>query len=279
MDRNDTDFLNFDDPGLKAAVGRVWGGERCPDAVRARVLAVASSVAGVPAPPRQDRDVRSPVITAMRPRFWQQPWAGYGLAAAATVLIGFGVAYRLDNTPFGRDRVGGLDGTAVTFASTVPPAIAQGLRDSHDRCIKYLSHSPSPDLTNETFSAIRERLERRLHFPVLAGSVEEALGRDGWQFKGAAVCKVGDVDAAHLVFARRDQAISVFSLPPSSCHRAGRETRECEDPNPDHPVAVFVWSDGVHCVVGSSADRSVSVDEVRSVLEHLRPSLPEPTGR
>lgn len=279
MDKTDSHLPNFDDSGLKAAVRRAWGEERCPDDVRARVLAAANASAGLAAPPRQGRDSLPAVIITTRPSFWQQPWLNYGLAAAATVLIGFGVAYRVDDSPFGRDRMGDLGGTAVTFASTVPPMIAQGLRDSHDRCIKYPSHSPSPELSNESFPAIRQRLEQRLRFPVLAGSIEHALGRDGWQFKGAAVCKVGDVDAAHLVFTRGDQAISVFSLPPSSCNHSGREAREYEDPNPDHPVAVFVWSDGVHCVVGSSVDRSVSVDEVRSVLEHLRPSLPQPRGR
>ena len=89
----------------------------------------------------------------------------------------------------------------------------------------------------------------------------------------------GDHDAAHLVFVRAGQAISIFSLPRSICNDTGGDPRECEDANPDHPVAVFVWSDGVHCVVGSSTDRSLSVDQVRSVLEHLRPTLPAPPPR
>lgn len=273
MEPTEANLSIFDDRGLKAAVRRAWGDERAPEALRAKVTSVALSASptGRSAPA---------VIGTIHPSWWQRSILRYGLAAAAMILLGFGIAYRLDDTPFGRDRTGGgLGGTEVSFASTVPGPIAQGLVDSHDRCSKYPNHNVYPEISRDDFAAMRQRLERHLGFPVLAGNVEEALGRNRWIFKGAAVCKVGDVDAAHLVFVRDGQAISIFSLPPSSCRRAGRATQECEDANPDHPVAVFVWSDGAHCVVGSSTDRSLSVDQVRSVLEHLRPTLPNPSAR
>jgi hypothetical protein len=261
MEPTEANLQSFDEPAFKSAVCRAWGDEQCPAALRERVM---SAVAAVPA--------------TVRPSFWQQPWLRYGLAAAAMMLIGFGIASRLDRS--GRDNLDlGVGGTEVTFASTVPQPIAQGLLESHDRCSKYPSHNGFPALTPDNFAAMRRKLEETLKFPVLAGNVEEALGRNGWKFKGAAICKVGDVDAAHLVFVRNDQAISIFSLPPDSCRHAGNKSHECEDANPDHPVAVFVWSDGVHCVVGSSTDRSLSVDQVRSVLEHLRPTLPGSPAR
>lgn len=273
MEPNEPLFPTFDDPGFRGAVRRAWGAERCPDVLRARVMAALAET------PRSRVDAAPPAViatippTTSQPSFWQHPWLRYGLAAAATVLIGFGVAYRLDDTPFGSERLG--TGTEVTFTSTVPPTIAQGLVASHERCSKFEDHSGA-EIPADDFAAMRRRLEKRLKFPVLAGDVEEALGRDGWEFKGAAVCKVGDVEAAHLVFARDRQAISIFSLPPWSCKHSGL-AHECEDPNADHPIAVFVWSDGVHCVVGSSTDRSLSVHQVRAVLEHLRPTLPAPS--
>ena len=268
MERTETNHPSFDDTGLKAAVCRAWGEEHCPAAVRAGVM---SAVEGVRAQTPNSPVVIATITPSTRPSFWQQPWLRYGLAAAAMMVIGFGIASRLDNSS--RDNIG-FGGTEVTFASTVPAPIAAGLLESHDRCSKYDSHNAFPALTPDNFAAMRRKLEETLGFPVLAGDVEEALGRNGWQFKGAAVCKVGDVNAAHLVFVRNGQAISIFSLPPWSCRHAGPNATECEDANPDHPVAVFVWSDGVHCVVGSSTDRSLSVDEVRTVLEHLRPTLP-----
>jgi hypothetical protein len=272
MGPTEPNLASFDDPGLKAAVRRAWGSETAPEALRAKVNSLRSSRAApsqVVAPPA--------VIGSIRPSFWQQPWLRYGFAAAAMVLLGFGIAYKLDPNHSGRSS--GISGTEVTYASTVPQPVARELLESHDRCSKYADHNAYPDLSPDDFSTIRQRLEKRLGFPVLAGNVEEALGRNGWKFKGAAVCKVGDVDAAHLVFVRAGQAISIFSLPRSICNDTGGDPRECEDANPDHPVAVFVWSDGVHCVVGSSTDRSLSVDQVRSVLEHLRPTLPAPPPR
>ena len=277
MEPTESHVPTFDDPGLKAAVHRAWGGQRCPEALRAQVTA-ALHASRVTAPEQAAADqpaTRLPLRPTTRPSFWQHPWLRYGLAAAATVLIGFGVAYRLDDTPFGRENFRG--GTEVTFASTVPQPIAQGLVASHERCSKFEDHNGA-EIPADDFPEMRRRLEERLRFPVLAGDVEEALGVNGWTFKGAAVCKVGDIEAAHLVFARDRQAISIFSLPPWSCRHVGR-AHECEDPNADHPIAVFVWSDGVHCVVGSSKDRSLSVHHVKDVLERLRPTLPAPSPR
>ena len=265
MEPTETNLHSFDDAGLKAAVRRAWSDERCPAALRASVLAARASGDAAGLAPV----VVSPPASA-RPSFWQQPWLRYGFAAAAMMVLGFGIASRLDDDS-GPTTLGG---TEVTFASTVPPPIAQGLLESHDRCSKYPSHHGVPESTPQDFAAVRLQLQKRLGFPVLAGDVEEALGRNGWRFTGAAVCKVGNVESAHLVFVRDGQAISIFSLPPNACRHAGRKSHECEDSNPDHPVAVLVWSDGVHCVVGSSTDRSISVDHVRSVLEHLRPTIP-----
>jgi hypothetical protein len=265
MERTENQLQPFEDPALKSAVGRAWGGERCPEAVRGRVMAALAAE-------RESADERPAVLGSIGPSFWRQPWIRYGFAAAAMMVVGFGLASRLDRR---NDSLSGIAGTEVTFTSTVPPDIARGLVESHDRCSKIPSHTNDLELSGQNFTAIRRRLEDHLGFPVLAGNVEEALGRNGWKVKGAAVCNVGGVDAAHLVFARAGQAISIFSLPPSACRHNGRDPQETEDANPDHPTAVFVWSDGVHCVVGSSTDRSLSVDQVKAVLEHLRPTLPD----
>ena len=291
MESTDTNIASFDDPGLKAAVRGAWGAERAPQSLRAKVEAMAAAerarefeagaaapaVFGTIGPDTAPPGVATPPVVAAPPRFWQQPWLRYGFAAAAMVLVGFGIAHRLDDTPFGRDDFAqtGTGGTDVTLAS-LPPPIRQGMLEKHERCQKF-EHNAYPDLPAGNFAAVRERLEKQLGFPVLAGDVEEALGRNGWRFQGAAVCKVGGVNAAHLIFVRNRQAISLFSFPRDCCKTAPTGgVREGEDSNADHPVALFVWSDGVHCVVGSSTDRSLSVDQVRAVLEHLRPTLAAP---
>jgi hypothetical protein len=265
MDTTEPNLTSFDEPTLKGAIQRTWGAERAPDDLKARVMALTGQN-----PEEQPADEASApvVIASIRPSVWRHPWIRYGLAAAAMVVVGFGLASRLDNRP----RGSGV-GTPVTMATALSAPIAKGLVDSHDRCSTFPNHDGYPELSPNNFEAIRRRLQDRLGFPVIAGPIEEALGRGGWRFRGAAICNVGDVQAAHLVFVRNGQAISVFSLPRSCCHSPGSESHECEDPNPDHPTALFVWSDGLHCVVGSSEDRSLSVDEVRAVLEQLRPTI------
>jgi hypothetical protein len=266
MDQTEPNLTSFDDPALKGGIRRTWGAERAPDALRARVMALT----GQNPDEQPAKHASAPaVIASIRPSVWRHPWTRYGMAAAAMVVVGFGLASSLDNRP-----VGGVGrGTPVTMASALPGPIAKGLVDSHDRCTTFPDHHAYPELSPGNYEAIRRRLQDNLGFPVIAGPIEEALGRGGWRFRGAAVCTVGDVRAAHLVFVRNGQAISVFSLPRSCCKSPGAESQECEDANPDHPIALFVWSNGVHCVVGSSEDRSLSVDEVRAVLEHLRPTV------
>jgi hypothetical protein len=266
MDSTESNLTSFDDPTLKGAIQRTWGAERAPDDLRARVMALTGQN---PAELAAEGASAPAVIASIRPSAWRHPWTRYGFAAAAMVVVGFGLASRLDNRPIG----GSEHGTPVTMASALPAPIAKGLVDSHDRCSTFPSHDAYPELSPGNYEAIRRRLQDHLGFPVIAGPIEQALDRGGWKFRGAAVCKVGDVPAAHLVFVRNGQAISVFSLPRSCCHSPGSESHACEDPNPDHPIALFVWSDGLHCVVGSSEDRSLSVDEVRAVLEHLRPTI------
>jgi len=269
-----SDIPAFDDPGLKAAVRRAWGTDRAPDTLRSRVLAVAH------AQPKSSAPAAAGTIRPDRPTLWQHPWLRYGLAAAAMVVVGFGLAYRLDHDRSTNELTGTATGTPVTFTSSaVPRSITDPLIQSHERCRRVPTHNAFPNLSHDNFNAVRAQLERRLGFPVLAGPIEQPLGRDGWRFRGAAVCRVGDVDAAHLLFVRGPQAISLFSLPRSGVLAPGPEPRRCEDANPDHPIAVFVCSDGVHCVVGSSPDRSLSVDQVRAVLDHLRPTLPASAPR
>lgn len=262
----------FDDPALKTAVTRAWAGERAPDGLRRRVMELAAA---------QREEDRLRIVPAVAPAsrggVWRHPWTRYGLAAAAMVAIGFGLASRLDH------RQGGLDlggGNTLAVTPVLPASLAKELVQRHDRCRQVNASHGLSQTPQGNFDDIRQKLHERLGFPVLAGPIDDGTGRpaEGWTFRGAAVCPVNNVEAAHLVFSRGNQVISVFSLPRGACPTAHGD-EEAEDANPDHPIAVWVWSDGVHCVVGSSDDRSLSVDQVRSVLEHLRPTVAPPKNR
>jgi hypothetical protein len=66
MEPTESQLQPFDDPAFKAAVGRAWGGERCPDAVRNRVLAAQASDS-------ETVDESPSVIGRIRPSLWRKP--------------------------------------------------------------------------------------------------------------------------------------------------------------------------------------------------------------
>jgi len=75
---------------------------------------------------------------------------------------------------------------------------------------------------------------------------------NGWQFKGAGLCKVGDAQAVHLLYARGDQLVSVFSLKgPSNC--AHGTSAPYQQTIGGHPMSGFLFSGTVYGVVASSA--------------------------
>src|SRR5687768_4056924 len=124
---------SFDDPTLKDAVRRVWGGEAAPAALRQRVEAMGIGTVSAPA---------SAVLAGGGSRragwgtLFRHPMSVYGLAAAAMVVIGFGLASRMNEGPKGQ-WAGGRTGQYGTPATQVLPAsVAKGIVDVHDNCRK-----------------------------------------------------------------------------------------------------------------------------------------------
>jgi hypothetical protein len=77
---------------------------------------------------------------------------------------------------------------------------------------------------------------------------------------------VNNKPAAHLIFAREGQSVSVFSLP-ASARVPAREGTVCTECVEGHMVAGFVRTDGVYCLVGYCAKKNLSLDEVGTLLE------------
>jgi hypothetical protein len=266
---------SFDDARLKAAVQRVWGAERAPQALRAHVAALATSAGAngrdeATAPLRLIPAARVPARSRWSGVF-AAPWSRYGLAAAAMVVLGFAIASQLDQ-PRRQIRPG------ATLAA-LPVSVTQGMVDRHEKCLKYHDHHRFTDIARNDFLSIGQRFHDRLGFRVLSAPLGEAGptslpvggGVDEWEFQGAAVCPVDSYDCAHLVFRRKgkDGAVSLFSLPRHSCANIAGEW-ECEYHDPRHPMAGVIYDDGVHCVIGSSADGSLSFEEIRRLRDDLR---------
>ena len=97
-----------------------------------------------------------------------------------------------------------------------------------------------------------------------------SLGAD-WKFKGAGICAVGDKQAAHLLFVRADEYVSIFSmLAPEEC---GYSTEDYAALYEKHPVAGFRQGSALYCVVASSSKRDMSKDELNPMLAKMRTAV------
>jgi hypothetical protein len=138
---------------------------------------------------------------------------------------------------------------------------------THEGCL--LLHADDHHLfvsaPKDDFGKIAQGMSARLNHPVLATSVG-----DGWEFRGAAICPVGDLQSAHLVFAHDDAAISVFSLPASAALASCPDHQNCEAAVGDHPMAGFVENGGFYCVVATPGGKSAAnAQQVKSLRDQL----------
>lgn len=241
---------SFNDPALKAAVRQAWGAERCPEALRQRITGLIQAerggmrLAGGPA--------TREVIASRESRWWLGSRTLSGLAAAAIVILGFGVSYKY----FTR-----ISPNQTVATTPLPATLASNLVSRHDSCCSAPDHHA---IGGDDFQQIASEIEKRLGIPVMARALDKS-----WSFHGASICPVGDTKSAHLVFARDRQFISLFSLPASVDPAARNQTFNESDQN--HPIAGFETSHGFYCVVGSSADGSLTLQAVQDLRDRVRP--------
>lgn len=227
---------SFEDARLKQAVQRAWGDEQTPKTLRARVERLLVDVAK---PARFQR--RNPL---------------YGLAAAAMVLLVAGIfAYRfMDSRSNPNDAYGVL-----------PATLAQAMVFTHDRCCKHTNHHTLQGVPRDNFTLINQTLESKLGRPVLAADLSDS----NWNFRGASICMVDRTQAAHLVFVKGTQTLSIFSLPASLCRGAGRN-EDYETSVHNHPIAGFVKDEGLYCLVGHSPEGELKLKDVETMRDQLK---------
>jgi hypothetical protein len=260
----------FDDPGFKAAVRRTVGRETAPPSLRARVESLlAAEAASLAAQDGNDASNGTPTEPAKssssssrgsrwltRDRaFWRTA------AAAACVLIALGfMAYEIREVIFPPSPyVGG--GGAGPMA--VPTTLVADMARTHDTCSKLPDHHKIPG--NDPV-ALKDKLTAGAG--VTASSI--SLGAD-WTFKGAGVCKVGEKDAAHLLFARADEYVSIFSL--AAGEECGYGSEEYKELYEKHVVTGFRRGNALYCVVGSSDKRDLGKNAFDPILQKMQESV------
>jgi len=171
----------------------------------------------------------------------------YKLAVAAVLLVGFGtLGYQI-------------------WQMNRPPVYA--VSDSLYQAM-LTAHESGEAATGVTTLAQAEGMKEQLKRPVLVAD----LTHDGWTFDGGGVRKVGDFLAAQLKFSKGKASISVFSLPASAVSGAQYGT-EYDTVFKGSPIAGFMKGPGLYCIVGSSTDGSLNVDDVKRLLSEHKGEL------
>lgn len=237
----------FDDPGLKAALGRALGREAAPADLRSRILAATAGEQKSTPPNRRTADRSDQPIPLRRHPL-------YRLAVAAVLIIGFGaLAYQI----WDMNRAPKYD---VAYA--IPNSLYKAMVDTHTA---RLTHPAGDSVTTLPAAA---SLSGEVKRPVFAAD----LTKDGWKFEGGAVRDVGGHPTPQLFFTKGKASLSVFSLPASAAPGARDNTDYATSFN-NSPIAGFMKGNGLYCIVGSSPDNSLPLDEVKQLLDRHRGEL------
>jgi hypothetical protein len=233
--------LEFHDPALRKALKGAFGGEMAPLPLASRIKS-ALAAEPEPAPRRAARP---------RPRIWSVAAAAC-LARVSVSLMGMQVWKTF--TPHEQMAVKSLD---------VPPELAQHLVIRHDTCGSEPDHHFLPGVAHDDLNAIQRTLARSLDQRVLVTKLP-----NGWVLRGANLCPVGQDRAAHLLFTRGNQTLSLFSLPNADYPTSSSDT-PYESIAAGHPMAGFTHGNGFYCLVGSSPDGKLTLAELKSLRDQL----------
>jgi hypothetical protein len=265
---------SFEESELDAAVRRAWGTERAPAELRQRVLSALTSEALLASSAPPERTAR----TTPSPAFWRHRAFGWATtaAAAAALLIGIALAAseRFHPAPatIASAVAAGTGDDAAAPPATFPTDLAGALVRTHDGCLRVHSndHHLFKAAPKDGVRAIAQGMSARLHHPVIAAA---PVG-DGWEFRGAAICPVGNVKSAHLIYARDDAAVSIFSLPASIVVSSCPDHQNCDAAVDGHPMAGFVENGGFFCVVATPGHASLAdARQVKTLRDQLHGQL------
>jgi hypothetical protein len=258
--RHDQDDFDFDDPGLKAAVRRAWGEDAAPQRLRGRISHLIATAASMD---------HSADLPAPQPGW--QIWASraYAIAAAAVLIFAIGLlalyyqgAINIGpGNPIARAQAVSL----VPTRTEVPVQVMRSLLATHVACARLPDHHLIDRAVGaKSYSELSLKLTADLGFPVVA----RRIGGEDWKFLGAGECDVAGTRAAHLLFGKGNDIVSVFSLP-SDCMSGCAVGAQFDGMYQGHPVAGFARSGASYALMGSSPSGALSAQSLASMRDAL----------
>lgn len=275
------DVQVFDDAGLKSALRKHYScSECCPGQLRQRIQSLLHESASSAPPAAASPSFRltafpaeqlepavaaatvlalaenaptsttaSTPTTATAATATTHWWAssGPGLALAAGLLVAIGTVTVL----------------LAHSSQALPESLQIAAVTRHDHCCQHLSHR-SPEIPQENFAMLGQYLRGQLKVPVLAADMR----RDNWNFRGAAICPVGDVKSAHLLFDQDGRTLSVFSLPASSFPSL-QDHKVYSSTAPDgHVLVAEREGNAIFCLVGQDSNGQFRPADLQQMLKN-----------
>jgi len=226
----------FNDKALKAAVRATWGEQRAPENLRRSIAAIA--LAARPAPPRFRIGPRS-------------------LAAAAVLVVGISSVvfqvYRLRPVP-----------PQLPNHYQLSSSLVADLAAKHDRDA-YLG-STSMDLAQ-----LGKELSEKLGITVLSASP----GPD-YHFEGASISTIGNQQAAHLLFKRGSESLSIFSMAADQLPHTN-QWAHYDGCDAKHTMAGFVQDGGFYCLTASGPNSARCNGMISGAMQELSSQFPAST--
>jgi hypothetical protein len=185
------------------------------------------------------------------------------LAAAATIALVVGVTMMMSATP--HSPLNPANPPIRSLPLPFPPCLPR--LNPHDQL--------SRTLLSRRRSSPRESAEerRRRHRTgdartPFASRADGPAGDPSWYFRGAAICPVGGTPAGHLVFARNDDVISIYSLPKQLAPDA-KDGDQFEATIDGHPIAAFAKDGGLFCFISSGPAGSVTLKQLTDIRNQM----------
>lgn len=226
------DLQEFDDPALKAAIVSAFRHERAPAELRGRMASLLSQEAN--------------------PRYWtRRRILSYALAASVLLYIG---------------------GTIYLFLpkreKAVPDWFADAMITTHNNCVSLADHHLLANIPDNDLVAERKYLRETLGHPALAAMLD-----DGWKFKGAGVCQIANVPASHFLFEKDGDTISIFSVTTALLYSNHlQDGEEYSETRNGVQIAGFVYGGAIHCLLGESRTRKLTLGGIIAMRDQLRAS-------
>jgi hypothetical protein len=189
-----------------------------------------------------------------KPSFFQTPLFK---VVAAVVLLGIAAGYYFYSN---REEKPLTTAALPDWAKNTPPEIMLSMAATHEACVKgnmdqFISGAPKDDAMKAA-----QALAKQFKHPIMAPNLST------WKLRHCGVCKVGDKQAAHLLYTEGDRRLSVFSIPAADWGDVGIKSQF--EGGQDGKVMIAIVKDGNVYAFIAQGGGMTSVDLQQVVRGH-----------